>query len=79
MRGSPCSRAARAGLGRYNDSGISEERKRQWLTRRLRRSDVRLMREMFIAGWSSRYIGKIFGVERRMCWSICKGLVHRDA
>ncbi len=78
MRGSVLARARNGGL-LYMDGGISEERKRQWLTKRLKRADVRLMREMKEAGWSIRYIGQIFGIERRMCWLICKGLAHRNA
>lgn len=78
MRGSILARARNGGL-LYMDGGISEERKRQWLTKKLKRDDVLLMREMKSAGWSIRYIGRIFGIERRMCWLICTGQAHRDA
>jgi hypothetical protein len=77
MRGSVISRAVYGGLI-HNDGGISEERKHQWLTARISRADVRLMREMYEAGWSTRYIGRIFGIGRHASHSICKGLRYRE-
>lgn len=72
MRGSVLSRARNGGL-MSNDGGLTEEQKKQWVTAKLRREDVRLMREMCRAGWSTRYVGRIFGIGRNSAYAICTG------
>ncbi len=61
MRASVLSRARNGGL-MYMDGGLSEERKNQWLTARISRSDVKLMREMYAAGFNINRIAKVFGL-----------------
>jgi len=61
MRASVLARARNGGL-MHTDGGLSEERKNQWLTARISRSDVKLMREMYEAGWNINRLSKVFGL-----------------
>jgi hypothetical protein len=77
MRGSVLSRAMYGGL-MHRDGGLSEERKNQWFTPRISRKDVRLMREMYEAGWAIRRIGRIFGLNWDSTRDICLGRKYRE-
>ena len=74
MKGSVLSRARMGGLMQA-DGGIPEDRKK--LTVRLNRADVRLMREMYDAGWRVSRIARIFGLSQGShAYNICRRRVY---
>jgi hypothetical protein len=83
MRASICGKARFLNLDR--DSGISESEKRKWIPVRQQKSraehfsadDVRLMREMYEAGYPAPYIGRVFGFGARKVHSICTGSLFK--
>jgi hypothetical protein len=83
MRGSVLARARFLSL--HADSGISEEEKRKWIPVRLQKAkaehfsadDVRLMREMYEAGYPTPYIGRVFGFGARKVHAICTGSLFK--
>lgn len=63
----------------------ADEYKRKWLPVRLQKAraehfsadDVRLMREMYEAGYAPSYIGRVFGFGARKVHTICNGSLFR--
>jgi hypothetical protein len=83
MRASICGKARFLKLN--PDSGISESEKRKWLPVRQQRGrathfsadDVRLMRDMYEAGYGTTYLGRVFGFCKSEVHSICTGSLYK--
>lgn len=75
MRASVLDRARNGGL-LNGEGGISDDRKKKWLTARLTRADAITMREMYKAGFKIGRIGRIFGLKWQRAADICHGRAY---